>query len=95
MEDLSIEPGAHAWKICMAIVCLSFDGNLADAALVAATAALMCLKLPRTQCLEDELFVTDGEFRLVNTELAHSDILRVHVAACFGICWIKHSWETI
>lgn len=61
LEDLSIEPGVHAWKLCMDIVCLSFDGNVADAGLVAAMAALMRLKLPATLQIGDELFITEGE----------------------------------
>lgn len=45
----------------MDIVCLSFDGNLADAALIAAMGALMRLQLPGTRRIGDEIFVTDGE----------------------------------
>lgn len=63
LEDLSIEAGTHAWKLCMDIVCLSFDGNLADAALLAAMAALMRLKLPGIQMMDDEVFINDGEPR--------------------------------
>lgn len=58
LEDLSLEPGIHAWKLCIDIVCLSFDGNVADAGLVAAMAALMRLKLPATRQIGDELFIT-------------------------------------
>lgn len=60
LEDLSLEPGIHAWKLCIDIVCLSFDGNVADAGLVAAMAALMRLKLPATRQIGDELFITKG-----------------------------------
>lgn len=45
----------------MDIVCLSYDGNLADAALLAAMGALMRLKLPGTRRFEDEICITDGE----------------------------------
>lgn len=45
----------------MDIVCLSFDGNLADAVLVAAMGALMRLQLPGTRRIDDEIFVTEGE----------------------------------
>lgn len=45
----------------MDIVCLSYDGNLADASLIAAMGALMRLQLPGTQRVDDEIFVTEGE----------------------------------
>ena len=45
----------------MDIVCLSYDGNLADASLMAAMGALMCLELPGTQRNEDEIVTTTGE----------------------------------
>lgn len=45
----------------MDIVCLSYDGNLADAALIAAMGALMRLQLPGTRRVDDEIFTTEGE----------------------------------
>lgn len=61
LTDLAIDDGDFAWKLCMDIVCLSFDGNLADAALVAAMGALTRLQLPGTRRIDDEIFVTEGE----------------------------------
>lgn len=61
LTDLGIDDGSFAWKLCMDIVCLSFDGNLADAALIAAMGALMRLQLPGTRRIDDEVFVTNGE----------------------------------
>ena len=61
LTDLSIDDGSFAWKLCMDIVCLSYDGNLADAALIAAMGALMRLQLPRTRRIDDEIFLTEGE----------------------------------
>ena len=61
LTDLSIDDGSFAWKLCMDIVCLSYDGNLADASLMAAMGALMCLELPGTQRNEDEIVTTTGE----------------------------------
>lgn len=60
LADLGIDDGCFAWKLCMDIVCLSFDGNLADAALIAAVGALMHLKLPGTRRIDDEIFITNG-----------------------------------
>lgn len=45
----------------MDIVCLSYDGNLADGSLMAAMSALMCLELPGTQRIDDEIVTTAGE----------------------------------
>lgn len=61
LTDLAIDDGSFAWKLCMDIVCLSFDGNLADATLIAAMGALMRLQLPATRRIDDEIFVTEGE----------------------------------
>lgn len=61
LTELGIDDGSFAWKLCMDIVCLSFDGNLADAALIAAMGALLRLKLPGTRRIEDEIFVTEGK----------------------------------
>eukprot|EP00903_Cladosiphon_okamuranus_P019258 g17705.t1 len=59
LTDLGIDDGCFAWKLCIDIVCLSFDGNVADAALVAAMGSLMRLKLPGTRRIADEVFVTE------------------------------------
>lgn len=67
LTDLSIEDGSFAWKLCMDLVCLSYDGNLADAALVAAVSALMRLQLPGTRRIDDEIFITEGEDRGTDT----------------------------
>lgn len=45
----------------MDIVCLSYDGNLADGSLMAAMSALMCLELPGTQRIDGEIVTTAGE----------------------------------
>ncbi|CAM9126909.1 unnamed protein product [Discosporangium mesarthrocarpum] len=57
LEDLCIDEGGHAWKLCIDIMCLSFDGNLMDACLIAALAALLRLKLPDTSTVDDEVVV--------------------------------------
>ncbi|CAM9305738.1 unnamed protein product [Choristocarpus tenellus] len=61
LEDLCINQGSHAWKICLDIVCLSYDGNLADASLIAAVAALLRLKLPDTIEVDGEIIVKSGK----------------------------------
>lgn len=46
LEDLCIEPGISAWKLCIYIEVLNHDGNLIDASLLAALAALANVQLP-------------------------------------------------
>mmetsp|Transcript_43059 Transcript_43059/g.51672 ORF Transcript_43059/g.51672 Transcript_43059/m.51672 type:complete len:302 (+) Transcript_43059:81-986(+) len=47
-SDLCITPNKFAWKIRVSIVCLNHDGNVEDAALLAAVAALGDTTLPST-----------------------------------------------
>lgn len=67
LTDLSIEDGSFAWKLSMDIVCLSYDGNLTDAALLAGMGALMRVYLPATKRIDDEIFITEGEGYTVNS----------------------------
>lgn len=69
LTDLAIDDGSFAWKLCMDIVCLSYDGNLADAVLIAAMGALMRLKLPGTRRIDDEMFITEGETHSTSTDI--------------------------
>lgn len=68
LTDLAIDDGSFAWKLCMDIVCLSYDGNLTDAVLIAAMGALMRLKLPGTRRIDDEMFITEGETHSTRTD---------------------------
>lgn len=52
----------------MDIVCLSYDGNLTDAVLIAAMGALMRLKLPGTRRIDDEMFITEGKTHSTRTD---------------------------
>ncbi len=47
MTQLSIEKGRWAYRLSVRLVCISDDGNLADAAVLATTRALMGSLLPR------------------------------------------------
>lgn len=51
--DLCIERGSSAWKLRISIVILNHDGNVEDAAILGAVAALADTRLPRTTVGED------------------------------------------
>lgn len=46
VEDLCIKPNKMAWCLFCDVVCLNYDGNLSDAALIAFMAALQNVRLP-------------------------------------------------
>jgi exosome complex component RRP43 len=60
-EDLCIEVGVAAWRVCIDVMCISYDGNAADAALVCAVTCLRHLKLPSTSEVDGLRFIEDGE----------------------------------
>ena len=47
LAQLCIEPGRFAYRLAVRLVCISEDGNLVDAAVLAVTRALLVAKLPR------------------------------------------------
>jgi exosome complex component RRP43 len=53
LSDLCIVTGASSWVIYADLMCLNFDGNLADCALLALMQALRRLRLPDTEVVED------------------------------------------
>ncbi|CAD6565922.1 MAG: hypothetical protein CYPHOPRED_000096 [Cyphobasidiales sp. Tagirdzhanova-0007] len=62
LSSLCIEPGKAAWVVYADLVCLNYDGNLVDAALVAVVAALQNTRLPKAQWdvdLEEAVAVPD------------------------------------
>ncbi len=46
LEELAIEPGKTVWRIYVDVYVLNHDGNVADAAMLAAMAALMAARMP-------------------------------------------------
>ena len=58
VEDLCIEEGKLAWKIHLDVVCVDDDGNVHDAAHLAALAALQKLELPATVDLDGVVYRT-------------------------------------
>jgi len=53
-EDLCIAEGRHVWKLNVDIQCLSHEGSLGDACILAAAAALADVQLPATAVDKDE-----------------------------------------
>jgi exosome complex component RRP43 len=47
--DLIIKEGAAAWAITLSITCLNFDGNIVDAVMLAALAALLDTRIPAVE----------------------------------------------
>lgn len=54
LEQLGIEQHKSAWKIVVHIIVLNYDGNVEDAALLAAFAALKDTVLPPTKIIRDD-----------------------------------------
>ena len=52
--DLSVKAGKLAWAVHLDVVCLNHDGNVVDASLKAAVAALRNLRLPAVTVTSDE-----------------------------------------
>ncbi|GAB5036358.1 exosome complex component rrp43-like [Nannochloropsis oceanica] len=53
-EDLRISEGRHVWKLNVDIQCLSHEGSLGDACILAAASALADVQLPATALDKDE-----------------------------------------
>ena len=80
LSDLLIADGQAVWVLYADLVCLSHDGNLFDACVLALQAALQDARLPRTHVDEVDraVFVTDGP------------AARLRLARCslrFPSCW--------
>lgn len=57
LEKLCIEEGKLAWCLNLDLTCLDYDGNVAEACVLAATAALAGLTLPRVTTEEGKINV--------------------------------------
>ena len=57
LKQLCIEKGKYAFRLKISGVCISHDGNLADAFLLAAVFALLNSRLPGTKLENDEVVV--------------------------------------
>lgn len=59
-DELIIRKGAAAWSVTLTITCLNFDGNLLDAVLLVALAALLDTRVPAVE-LSDSGAVVESD----------------------------------
>ncbi|KAJ8659502.1 hypothetical protein O0I10_004867 [Lichtheimia ornata] len=85
LESLCIESGKAVWVLYADIVCLNYDGNITDASLLALTAALNKLTLPKASVSESMVVEADASDR-VPIKLA-----RVPVASTFCVFQQPHA----
>lgn len=61
-KKLCIEEGKNVWTIFLDIYPINDDGNLFDASVIGALAALKTAVLPKTEKIDDEIKIVYGEF---------------------------------
>jgi exosome complex component RRP43 len=63
LESLCIEERKASWAIYADLICLNYDGNIFDAALLGLVAGLKCMRLPQATWDEDRaIAVADPKF---------------------------------
>ncbi len=62
LDKLVLEPGKHVWRIYVDLYILNHDGNLFDASMLAAMAALMTARLPAAVKTEEGYTVDRSRF---------------------------------
>ncbi|ABM80432.1 exosome complex protein Rrp42 [Hyperthermus butylicus] len=62
LDKLVLEPGKHVWRLYVDLYILNHDGNLFDASMLAAMAALMTTRLPAAVKTEDGYTVDRSKF---------------------------------
>ncbi|BEI85830.1 hypothetical protein CcaverHIS002_0601170 [Cutaneotrichosporon cavernicola] len=83
--SLVIAPGKAAWSVYIDVVCINFDGNAYDAAVLAVMAALRNTRLPRATYSEDNQQVTCDASVTFPLPLG-----RLPLAASFGVFQSTH-----
>lgn len=59
LEKLCIEPGKKVWMLFVDIHVIDYDGNLFDAATLAAVSALSTAKIPKATYVDDEVVIDE------------------------------------
>uniref|UniRef100_A0A6M2CVZ7 Ribosomal RNA-processing protein 43 n=1 Tax=Rhipicephalus microplus TaxID=6941 RepID=A0A6M2CVZ7_RHIMP len=77
LEKLCIEEGKLSWCLNIDLTCLDYDGNMAEACILAATAALCSVTLPKVD-------TSDGEVNVL-MEREKVDINDGPLAATFAV----------
>jgi exosome complex component RRP43 len=78
-DALVIAPGRAAWRLCVDVYCLDFAGNLPDAALLAALAALAHVALPAAR------FDADARRVLVGAEAGPAGVAGMRPAGALAL----------
>lgn len=88
LDSLCIEEGRSAWAVCVDVVCVSYDGNMADAALLALVAALRDVRVPKPVVADDGAVTIDPRACYPGAHAAqgnrHSSLLST--PRCAGEC---------
>lgn len=63
LDSLCIEEGRSAWAVCADVVCVSYDGNVTDTALLALVAALRDVRVPKPVAADDGAITIDPRAR--------------------------------
>ncbi|KAI9257162.1 ribosomal protein S5 domain 2-type protein [Phascolomyces articulosus] len=86
LESLCIEQGKAVWVLYADIVCLNYDGNILDASLLALTAALSKLKLPKAEVSESMMVEAD-----VSNPTQVFEMKRIPIASTFCVFQDPHA----
>ena len=73
LEGLCIEEAKKAWKLHIDIYILDFDGNIMDAACLAAVNALLTARIPTARIVNDE--ITIDEDNLTDLPIKYKSVL--------------------
>ncbi|WWD20524.1 hypothetical protein CI109_105000 [Kwoniella shandongensis] len=85
LSSLVIAPGKAAWVIYIDVVCINYDGNAFDAAVLAVMAALKNARLPRAKYDEDS-----GKTICSRTERHPLQLGRIPLSCSYGIFESTH-----
>ncbi|KAG2226974.1 hypothetical protein INT45_006381 [Circinella minor] len=86
LESLCIEQGKAVWVLYADIVCLNYDGNILDASLLALTAALSKLSLPKAEVSESMVVEAD-----VSNKTQVFQMNRIPIASTFCVFQEPHA----
>ncbi|KAG2013003.1 hypothetical protein CC2G_009946 [Coprinopsis cinerea AmutBmut pab1-1] len=85
LESLCIQPNKSVWTIYLDAICINYDGNAFDAALMAMVLALKNARIPKARYDE-----TTGQTLCSRKERVPLDIKRLPFAMSFGIFDATH-----
>lgn len=78
LEQLCIITGSHAYRLCLKITCLSNDGNLKDAVLLAVFSSLHDLSIP------EAIVNDDGIVKINNTNTSKFFLSHIYIPITLG-----------